>query len=247
MTTLRDIARRAQVSTATVSNVLNHSLPVSEPLRERVLAAVAELDYRPNAMAKGLRLARSHTVGMIIPDISNPFFPAVVRGAEDILAAAGYTLIIGNSDNDFAKEESYFRMFLERQVDGFLSVATSDMPPASLTRLHQRGTPVVYVDRAHKGVATDYVGIDNLSGSEACLRHLTENGYRRIAIITGPLDLSNSRARLAGYRKALKAQGLTIRKSYVCEADFSQPSGVNCTLALLALAPRPDAIFVSDQ
>src|SRR5882672_3130061 len=153
MTTLRDIARKAAVSTATVSNVLNNSLPVSEALRARVLAAAAELTYRPNALAKGLRLARSHTVGMIVPDITNPFFPAVVRGAEDTLAAAGYTLIIGNSDNDRTKEEGYYRTFLERQVDGLLAVATSDTAPATLAHLHQRGTPVVYVDRAHVGIA----------------------------------------------------------------------------------------------
>src|SRR5665811_1945085 len=100
MSTLRDIARKAGVSTATVSNVLNNALPVSAELRTRVLAAAQELKYRPNTLARGLRLSQSRTVGMIVPDITNPFFPGVVRGAEDVLTKAGYTLVIGNSDND---------------------------------------------------------------------------------------------------------------------------------------------------
>src|SRR5258707_15798321 len=117
MSTLRDVARKAAVSTATVSNVLNNALYVSPELRCRVLAAAKELHYRPNALAKNLRLQRSQTVGMVVPDITNPFFPAIVRGAEDVLTQAGHTLIIGNSDNDPAKEDAYYQSFLEHQIE----------------------------------------------------------------------------------------------------------------------------------
>src|ERR1700722_19189162 len=155
MATLRDIARRAVVSTATVSNVLNHTLYVSPALRARVLAAVEQLQYRPNTVARSLRLKRSHTIGMVVPDLTDPFFPAVVRGAEDVLTRAGFTLIIGNSNNDIGKEDSFYRTFLERQVDGLLTVPTCDDAPAILGCFHERGIPVVYIDRFHARMPGD--------------------------------------------------------------------------------------------
>jgi LacI family transcriptional regulator len=246
MTTLRHIARKAAVSTATVSNVLNDSLYVSPELRERVLAAVRELNYRPNTIARSLRVKRTHTVGMIVPDVTNPFFPAVVRGAEDVLARAGFTLVIGNSDNNVAKEETYYRTFLERQVDGLLTVPTSDEPPQVLKSFRERSIPVVYVDRSHTGMPGDTVMADNQGGSEKCVRHLAARGYRRIATITGPLHLANARARLEGYRRALKLARLPYDKKCVREGSFDTASGGDRTKELLSLRPRPDAIFVAN-
>lgn len=130
MPTIQDIAKRAQVSTATVSHVMNENYPVSARLRERVLKAIREVGYHPNDMARSLRTKKSRTVGMVIPDIANPFFPAVVRGAEDVLFHAGYTLFVGNSDNALQKEEGYYRAFREKRVDGLLAtIAGSSAPP----------------------------------------------------------------------------------------------------------------------
>jgi DNA-binding LacI/PurR family transcriptional regulator len=246
MATLRDIARKAAVSTATVSNVLNDSLYVSPVLRARVLAAAEKLNYRPNAVARSLRLKRSYTVGMVVPDVTDPFFPAVVRGAEDILTPAGFTLIIGNSDNDSAKEETYYQTFLERQVDGLLTVPTCDDAPAVLKRFQSLAIPVVYVDRLHSNMPGDVVMADDLEGSRRCVRHLAARGRRRIATITGPLNLSNARARLEGYRRALKQAHLPQDEQLIREGSFDVASGRARTLELLSLKTPPDALFVAN-
>jgi DNA-binding LacI/PurR family transcriptional regulator len=246
MVTLRDIARKAAVSTATVSNVLNDSLYVSPELRARVLAAAEKLNYRPNTVARSLRLKRSYTIGMIVPDVTDPFFPAVVRGAEDVLTRAGFTLIIGNSDNDSVKEETYYRTFLERQVDGLLTVPTCDEAPAILKRFQERGIAVVYVDRFHVDMPGDIVMADDLEGSRRCVRHLAASGRRRIATITGPLNLANARARLEGYRRALKQAHLPHDERLIREGCFDAASGRDRTRELLSLSPPPDALFVAN-
>jgi LacI family transcriptional regulator len=243
MATLRDIARRAVVSTATVSNVLNDALYVSPALRARVLAAVEQLQYRPNTVARSLRLKRSHTIGMVVPDLTDPFFPAVVRGAEDVLTRAGFTLIIGNSNNDIGKEDSFYRTFLERQVDGLLTVPTCDDAPAILGCFHERGIPVVYIDRFHANMPGDIVMADDLDGSRRCVQHLAHSGRRRIATITGPLKLSNARARLDGYRMALKQARLPDDTRLNRQGDFDVVSGRECARELLSLSSPPDALF----
>jgi len=246
MATLRDIARRAAVSTATVSNVLNDSLYVSPTLRARVQAAAAELNYRPNVVARSLRVKRSYTVGLVVPDVTDPFFPAVVRGAEDVLTRAGFTLIIGNSDNDPAKEEAYYQTFLERQIDGLLTVPTSDSAPAVVRRFHERGIAVVYVDRFHVHMPGDIVMADDLGGSQRCVRHLVATGHQRIATITGPLKLFNARARLEGYRRALRQAGLPADEQLIREGAFDVASGHQRTRELLSLKSPPDALFVAN-
>ena len=246
MATLRDIAQLADVSTATVSHVVNGKHHVSPKLRKRVLAAIRELNYRPNAVARSLRTRHSNTIGMIIPDISNPFFPAVVRGAEDVLMRSGYAVIVGNSDNDARKEETYYRTFLERQVDGLLAVATTDKPSKVLKQLVMHHTPVVYVDRCYTAMPGDTVIADNYQGSKAAVAHLIETGHTRVAIITGPLKLANARARLKGYQQALRENGLSVEKDLMREGAFDIESGFNETNKLLSVRPDPDAIFLSN-
>jgi DNA-binding LacI/PurR family transcriptional regulator len=246
MVTLRDIAKKASVSTATVSNVLNDTLYVSPVLRERVLTAARLVGYRPNSIARSLRTKSSHTVGIIVPDVTNPFFPAVVRGAEDVLTRAGFTLIIGNSDNDPEKEGVYYRTFLDRQVDGLLTVPTRDEAPPILEDYKGRGIPVVYVDREYIGEKADVVMADNVGGSEACVRHLVKIGRRRIAAVTGPLSLGNARERLEGYRRALAAANLKVDGRLIREGAFDVASGRTCALELLQLEPRPDALFLAN-
>lgn len=245
MATLRDIANRANVSVATASNVVSGAVKVSPKLRKRVLDAIAELNYRPNATARTLRTNESRTAGIIVPDIADPFFPDLVRGAEDTLTKSGYTLFIGSSDNDESKEESYFRGFTERQVDGLIVVASTDWAPDFLRRSAPQ-CPIVYADRGYIDTPGDVVLSDNVGGSQLAVSHLIEMGYNRIATITGPQRLANARGRLDGYFRALRAAGIREESTWIKEGDYASVSGYLTASKLLNLKQRPDAIFVAN-
>jgi len=245
--TIKQIAERAGVSTATVSYAINNSSGVSPEVRERILRIVRELKFHPNAVARGLRTKKTKTVGMIIPDITNPFFPGLVRGAEDVLRNAGYTLIVGNSDSDASKEDEYYRTFSARQVEGLLIIASSAArSPEYLLHHDLQATPVVFVDRPYRDVRTDTVAADNSAGSFQAVRHLLEQGHRRIAIITGPLQLVNARLRLEGYKRALAASHVQVEPLFIREGRYDAESGFEQTKALLDLKNRPTAVFVSN-
>lgn len=245
MTNISDIAARAKVSTATVSHVVNQNYPVSAQVRERVVKSIRELGYHPNAMARGLRTSKSKTVGMVVPDITNPFFPAVVRAAEDVLNERGYTLFVGNSDDELAKQESYYQVFWEKRVDGLLVIPSGDAPPPKHLSNHRAfGVPIVFVDRYYLGMNADSVLADNRRGSCEAVDHLLDQGHRRIGIITGPLQLVNARLRLAGYKQALKKRHIPLRNELVVEGKFDVESGYRQARKLLALSPCPTALFV---
>ena len=245
MATLRDIAARANVSVATASHVVSGAVKVSPKLRARVLEAIAELKYHPNVTARTLRTNESMAVGIIVPDIADPFFPNLVRGAEDVLSKAGYTLFIGNSDNDESKEKSYFKGFTERQVDGLIAVASTDWAPDFL-RSNTPQFPIVYADRGYIDMPGDVVLADNVASSQIAVAHLIEMGYERIATITGPQRLANARGRLDGYLRALRSRGLREEASWIKEGEFTSASGYARAKELLCLKRRPDAIFVAN-
>lgn len=226
MPTIRDIALLARVSTATVSHVLNESAYVSPELKERVRSAIRELNYQPNAVARSLRTRQSRSVGMIIPDITDPFYPGVVRGAEDVLMEQGYTLLVGNSDNQTGKEASYYRTFQARCVDGLLmTVAAIDGPPDYLIHHQQETFPVVYIDRSFPGMRGDVVQSDAHEGCRQGMEHLLQQGHRRIGIVTGPLVMDNAKVRLEGCRQALQAAKVSMPDSLVREGNFDIVSG----------------------
>jgi len=245
MITIRDIANLALVSTATVSHVVNSTAYVSPELRKRVVAAIRDLRYQPSALARSLRTKQTKTVGMIIPDITNPFFPQVVRGAEDLLLQEGYTLIVGNSDGETRKEEGYYRTFCAKQVDGLLLViAPAARAPEYLRRHNLEAIPVVYIDRFHRGLRGDGVIVDNVGGSYQAVCHLLDCGHRRIGTITGPLQLLNARMRLEGYRRAFVQHHLNVDSNLIREGRFDSQSGYDQTKGLLGLRDRPTALFV---
>jgi LacI family transcriptional regulator len=246
MATLHDIARHSGVSAATVSHVVNNSAYVSPKLRERVLKAIREHNYQPNVVARTLRTKASKTVGIFVPDIADPFFPALVRGAEDVFTHSGYTLLIGNSDNDQRKEERYYRAFMERRVDGLVAVVSSDHPAHYIQRHDLAKVPIVFADRAYLDVPADMVGIDNIGSSKLAVNHLIEMGYERIATITGPLTLANARDRLTGYHRALREAGLVEDEALIREGSFDVTSGYMQARQLLGLPLPPDAIFVQN-
>lgn len=247
MITIKDIAAHSEVSIATVSNVINDVTNVTPQLRERVLRAIRELKYSPNRVARGLRTKQTKTVGMIVPDITNPFFPAVVRGAEDVLRDAGYTLIVGNSDSDSPKEEAYYRTFIEKRVDGLLLIGSiATRPPEYLHHHNLQATPIVFVDRFYRGVPADVVLADNVGGGFQAVCHLFDVGHRRIGIITGPLQLVNARMRLEGYKRAFAAHHAQVENELIREGHYDVQSGYDQTKALLDLRNRPTALFVSN-
>jgi len=247
MITMKEVAAHAGVSTMTVSNVMNHASSVAPDLRKRVLRAIRVLKYQPSAIARSLRTKRTHTIGMIMPDITNPFFPAVVRGAEDVLNQHGYTLIVGNSDSDTQKEERYYRTFIARRVDGLFIIASATTRPPDYLLHHDTSTvPVVFIDRFYRGVRADAVFSDNVGGSLRAVNHLFDCGHRRIGIITGPLELENAKMRLKGYKRSLALHHVKIDNQLIREGEYHVRSGYEQTKALLSLKPRPTALFVSN-
>jgi LacI family transcriptional regulator len=247
MASIQDVANLAQVSTATVSHVLNDTAYVSPRLRDRVLRAVRQLGYQPNALARSLRTKQTKTIGIVIPDITNPFFPAVVRGAEDVLSSRGYTLIIGNSDNDVEKEAQYYRTFAARRVDGILFIISASTHAPDFLRGHDaKNTPIVYVDRSYRGATGDVVLADNERGAYEAVSHLIKTGRKHIGIITGPQVLRNAMLRLEGYRQALLEYEVELSQDLVREGQFDEESGYLQAGLLLNSKSRPDAVFVSN-
>jgi LacI family transcriptional regulator, galactose operon repressor len=245
MPNIYDVAKRARVSLATVSAVLNDSAFVSAGLKARVQAAVAALGYQPNLLARGLAKQRSQTLAVIVPDIANPFFPEVIRGAEDTARAAGYTLLVASSDNDPRKEELYLRLFLAKRVDGvILTKAPGRLTPALRRAFAAARVPIVLLARAVPGFATDLVVMDDRGAAYEGVLHLHRLGYRRIGFIGGLRGASTSRRRLDGYRAALRSVGLRVDAALVAEGDFRVDSGYRAGLALLT--QRPDAVFIGN-
>jgi len=248
MANMKQIARMARVSLGTVSNVLNGTARVREPLRLRVEEAVQAVGYQPSALARGLRRDKTTIIGMVIPDVTNPFFPAVVRGAEDVAFANGYRLVLCNTDNDHVKELAHLNE-LRTFLPSGLIVIPSDF--SDLTKqaesYHKSGAAVVCVDRLPKRWQGDSVTVANESGAHAVTRHLIHLGHERIAIITGPLHLTNSEQRLRGFRRAMAEAGFAVAPEYVKEATFDVSGGRAKALLLLRMLPRPTAIFAAND
>jgi LacI family transcriptional regulator len=246
VTTIRDVARRAGVSTTTVSHVINRTRKVDAITAARVDAAIAELGYRPNALARSMRRGRTHTVGVILPDIANPFFGDLGRWLEDALFEAGYSAIICNSDGDERKESRYLDVLLSKKVDGILLIAASQ-PSEGLRHLVDSGPPTVVVDRELDDLALPQVMVANHHGGYLAGQHLAELGHRRIGVIAGPGGLGTSAKRLDGVRDALTESGIAIDAAYLQRGDFRAAGGRLAMEALLALEPRPTAIFAEND
>lgn len=244
MVNLKQVAVMAGVSTATVSHVLNNTARVSPRLREQVLKVVRELNYQPNALARSLVTRRSNVVGMVITDIMNPFYGALTRGAEDVLARVGYTLLVGNSDGNPEKEEAYYRTFLAKRLDGLLLISCpTEYPPAYLPRHNAEETPVVLMNRNYPGVRADLVMADSEEGSCTAVAYLLEMGHRRVGVITGPAQHVSSQQRLLGYKRALHKHRLPVEDELIREGQFDVKSGYEQAKWLLNLPNRPTALY----
>lgn len=243
--TIYDVAREAKVSVFTVSAVINRKSHVGIALKKRVDAAILKLNYRPNSLAQSLANERTRTLGIIVPDISNPFFPMLVRGAEDTAQKRGYSILLCNSDGLLEKEEHYLDLLLAKRVDGLLlTKSPGEFSPKTANLLSRLNVPTVLMMRTYPGLTEDAVVTDDLQGSYEAVSHLARIGHRSIAMVGGPLSVSNGRARLQGFKKALKANGLSFHPNLVYEGDYRIDSGHRAGLSLLPR--RPDAVFVAN-
>lgn len=244
--TISEVAARAHVSTATVSRVIAGTARVSETLRDQVQRAARELDYRPNRVARNLRVQATRTIGVVIPDIVNPFFTSVVRGVEDAIQPEDYTLLLGNSDGKAERERLYLDTLRAEGVAGILIVPSNSQPDAYVS-LGRAGIPVVAIDRSPVGLDVDLVTVTNEEGAHAAVAHLCAVGWKRIGLIAGPSHLNVAQEREHGYERALREAGMAVDPGIVRRADFKEQGGYDAMRSLLDLAHRPTAVFVANN
>jgi len=235
------------VSLGTVSHVMNNTAKVREKLRQRVLEAIHGLGYQPSQLARGLRRNQTNMLVMIIPDVTNPFFPAVVRGVEDVAYKSSFRLVLCNTDNDARKEISYLTEMRSYRPAGWLLIPAVDSQIATHFRSPGAGAPVVCLDRQPQGWNGDLVLVANEGGAHSATRHLLRMGHRQLAVITGPLHLGNAVERLQGFKRALAEAKVSIEPDYIQEAGFERNSGYQAARRLLRMLPRPTAIFACND
>lgn len=242
MATLRDVARRAGVSIGSASAVVNATAPVSPEMRAKVMRAVEELGYTPDGVARSLRLGRTRTVGLVLPDITNPHFAAMASAIEVACDIAGYTLMFCNTADDPAKELRLLRLMRTQRVDGIILVpsgASEDPRPLKAAI----SAPTVIVDRTVDGLDFDAVLLDNRAAGRMVVEYLIGSGHRRIGIVAGRAGVSLSSERLAGYRETLAENGIPYDPSLVVGGEFQPEPAYRAAVALLHRRPRPTAIF----
>ena len=242
MATIYEVAAKAGVSPATVSRVFN-GLPVSAEKIDLVRAASDELRYSPNKTAQRLRNQTSEVVGLLIPDIENPFFTALARGVEDVLQAAGYSLVLCNTDEDPNKETHYLDIANSENMAGVILAPVAE--DGDIRRLTDRGRPVVAVDR-NTGLNIDAVMVDNRAAGIAAATSLWDAGYRRIACIAGPVEIESTEERTLGWRQVVTKHGGDA-SGYLQHANYRVDGGRAAMQALLALETPPDAVVTTNN
>lgn len=247
MASMNEVAKRAGVSIATVSRVLNNSESVNEATRLKILKAIKDLKYQPSRVAKRLRSksVSSNLLGVLIPDIQNPFYVDVLRGIEDVAYKNNYAIIMCNYGQDEKKEIMYLDILQSEAIDGLIAAPVSEND-LRLKSIIKDGLPVVCVDRGLAGIDVDIVWVNNEDGSFEAVNHLIKSGYRRIAYISGLPSIPSSRMRETGYRKALENKDIYISE-LVKYGNSSYESGVNLCAELLDLPNPPDAIFTGNN
>ncbi len=227
----------------TVSRVINGRSGVDEETQRKVEAAIEALDYVPNRVARGLISSKTQTLGLIVPDVANPFFAPVVHGAEMTARKAGFRLLLCNSEGDLRLEKEYIEDLVSHRVEGLLIAPAGDQSRHSVFPLMRRGFPVVLIDRALPDLDCDLVVSDSAAGARRLTDHLLSLGHRDIAHLTDADDTSTGRERLRGYREALEGAGLPFREDLVFRTTVDLIGGYRATQQALALDPMPTAIF----
>ena len=245
MSTIKQVAELAGVSIGTVSHVITGSVPVSKGLRARVEAAILELDYFPNHVARSLKTSKTRTLGIVVPDLTIPFFPRVIRGAEEAALRRRYSLIAVNSDDNAAREKELLSLLRSQRVEGILLVVAAGAALVGEGReMRDSGVSLVYLDRIPDGLRGDSVSVDSFAAADLGTSHLISMGHRSIAIATGSLSLRNEQERLQGYQQALRRAGIKLQDRLIWEGNF-RPEDVagNCRAHLAKARERPAAVF----
>ncbi len=246
MTTIRDVAREAGVSIATVSRTFSGTQYVRPAVRERVMTSAEQLKYRPNALARSLRVENTSTLGLVIPNVGNPFFTAMARAVEDAAREMGYSLMIGNADEDPGKESEYLNVLMEKRVDGLIvSPARAISPP--LNEIARSGVPLVFLDRYVKGIEAPVVRADGRKAVDSLVEHLVDLGHERLAIISGPPETVPGRERLDAFLRGAEDRGVPVAEERVKIGDFRRESGLRAMRELLELNESPTAVFAANN
>jgi LacI family transcriptional regulator len=245
MPTIHDVARLAGVAPITVSRVINNSGYISQKTRDRVKAAILELGYVPNTIARSLRSKRTNTLALVLTDITNPFFTALARGVEDTASDAGFTVIFCNTDESVEEETKYLQWLLQKQVDGILLVPARSNS-RSIDLVIEKGTPVVILDRRVPEMDADIVRCDSVAGAYQLVKLLVDLGHRRIAVLSGPRGVSTAEDRVVGYQSAMTEAGIPI-DHLVFFGAYTQASGYEMARQALSLPLRPTALFAANN
>ena len=243
--TMRDVARLAGASVATVSAVINGTATVSEHLTAKICDSMKALDYHPDGVARSLKVGRTQVIGMVVPDLTNAFFPEVIRGVEDAARAAGYSVMLCNSNEESEQEKRHLSTLFSRRVDGVLLACSDDA--AAYDSLVRRRFPIVFVDRIPQGLPHAGVSADNEGAGQQATQHLIDLGHERIAFIAGNLNHSSHGERLNGFRKAMQQSNLAVRDGYLRMGDLTVESGHRSGLDLMREPEPPTAIIASNN
>lgn len=244
--TMNDVATRAGVSKTTVSHVINNTRYVEEKTKERVLQAIRDLDYRPNAAARSLTTQRTGIIGMVISDATNLFYSEMLLGVEEVTRAENYGLVVCNTSETLELEDHYLNLLLGQRVEGIIAAATSQKWNSLVTAEVQH-TPVVFVDRTFKHLAGPFVGADNHGGTIMGMQHLIRSGHTQIGLVAGFQRLSTMRARVVGFRQAMDDAKIPYNEQQIETSQLSINGGKAATLKLLRQLPHLTALFVNNN
>ena len=246
MATIKDVAKEAGVSVATVSRALNGVDRVSPAVRERVVAVAESLSYRPNAVARSLRARNTRTLGLVIPNIRNPFFTQMARVVEDVARERGYSLVFGNTDEDPEKEAEYLDVLLEKQVDGLI-VSPARATAPHLEEIVRDGVPIVFLDRFVPGIKAPVVRADGRRAVGELVGYLSGLGHERLAIISGPTETVSGRERLDAFLTGAEEWDVPVSLDRIKIGDFRRESGFRAMRELLVLEAPPTAVFAANN
>jgi DNA-binding LacI/PurR family transcriptional regulator len=247
MPTIKAVADLAGVSVGTVSHVVSGSVPVSEVLRLKVEAAIRQLDYHPNHVARSLKTSRTRTLGIVVPDMTIPFYPLVIRGAETAAWEHGYSLIAVDSTDEAERQKDLLTLLRSQRVEGILLVvAAAAFPVSQIAGLAEAGVPIVCLDRIPENLPVDSVSVEDVSAAAMGAEHLIAMGYRRIALVTGPVSLANEKRRLQGYEESLRRTGIPVDPELIWHGNVRPEDVAALCREKFRSIILPDAVFCTN-
>jgi len=245
--TIKDVGKEANVSFSTVSRVIRNAKNVRPETRKRVLEAIRKLNYRVDGIARGMVKKQTKTIGVCISDITNPYYPPLVRGVENTINKFAYNLLLCNTDESVEKEENYLELLLEKRTDGLIIAPVGEKITSCLKEFLKRNIPVVLIDRKIEDILADQVCVDNFEGAFIAVEHLIKLGHKRIAMIAGSSNISTIQERIKGYLEALRSHNIDVDDSLIVREGSKIEAAVKATEALFKINAPPTAIFCSNS